>query len=891
MRIRLTGSSFPPNIFYEVMTTSGSFFNRIGRSSAIASIRAAGLFLALAASAVGASGQTNSAWLPIPMVSQAQLDARVWPGGEGCQYPQMIAVDSQDGSFVLYGTDVGGMYRSTNGGKVFQPCNVGVGTAGAVGFAIDPRNKLRCLEVGDGGGNVYNIYGGVNLSTNQGATWTSVCSKWLDALGHGYWASGKGREQIAYDPSSYNPSLGYCTVAYWVEEGNPQEARGALYKSSDGGASWAAKATADKYGGDDNAHSLIKVHPTLGYIYIANQSGASGTNQSGLYRSTNGGASFSRILAGNFPSLEVVPSAPNLVWTASGSTVYLSTNSGATFTGFPASGIGSLLALKVSPVNPLNLLASDANANRKRFFSSNGGTNWLPCGLNLGLSWFPSSILYDDRNTAHAWHPTNGAAAWCIGPGDIISATTNGGATLNWANNGNNGIMLGGGFNFNARNPDILYFGSQDYNGALTTNGGRTWLFINLSISGSDPDPWGWVYGAYAADANLLFGGNHSYSDSTMYLWLTANQGAASSQKVSTALTGLQTSYGDPTDTNVLFCWNFRSANHGVNWSPMTGCQGVFTCDFSNHILYGASATAVVQSTNQGLSWNVVATLNANVTDAAIDPVSKRLLVTTGGALWRCDPPVYVPVAITQPNGSANSVALDPQDARIIYVAGTPGTWRKSDNTVVRSLDGGTSWEKLNNRADLGYDGANCARWCRVHPVTRELWVGTVCYGFWRLGTRPGINSGPTAQVIKEGQNAVFTVNASGSAPLFYQWQFAGTNLPGATFSAYTRSNAVPLNAGNYSVIVSNLAATVTSAAAALVVAPNPPWGDSVAVAPDGVVQLSIRGSSAGMYGLEASADLLSWGELTNVLLPIPGFHYMDPAPNLPRRYYRAWRQ
>ena len=97
---------------------------------------------------------TRFAWLPIPMVSQAQLDARVWPGGEGCQYPQMIAVDSQDGSFVLYGTDVGGMYRSTNGGKVFQPCNVGVGTAGAVGFAIDPRNKLRCLEGGDGGGNV-----------------------------------------------------------------------------------------------------------------------------------------------------------------------------------------------------------------------------------------------------------------------------------------------------------------------------------------------------------------------------------------------------------------------------------------------------------------------------------------------------------------------------------------------------------------------------------------------------------------------------------------------------------------------------------------------------------------------------------------------------------------
>lgn len=734
-----------------------------------------------------ARAQSEWVWQPISMVSPADLMAGVYPGGEGCQYPQVIAMDAIDGSFILYGTDVGGMYRSTNGGRRFQPCNIGVETTGAVGFAMDPRHLDRCLAIGDGGGNQFNIFGGVHLSTNRAATWSRSLTKWLD--GNYNWDITKAREQVAYDASSFSQGLGYCTIAYWAEEGNPQEPGGKLYKTFNGGSGWFAVAAPAAYGGADGAHSCIKVHPALGYVYIAN------TN--GFYRSIDGGTNFTRVLSGSFKSLDVIASAPDSVWIARAgtATILRSFDAGATFTSFPAAGIGQIFGLKVSPVDATRLLASDASRNNQRFYSVNGGTNWTACGKDMSRCWFPPSILYDDRSRSHVWHPTNAAAAWGAGPGDIISRTTNSGALLSWANNGNNGIMLGGGFNFNPANPDTVYFGSQDYNGALTTNGGKTWDFINLSINNTDNDPWGWVYGAYAADSRLLFGGNRAYGQSAYQLWITFDRGANSSMKVAN-LTGLQVSYGDPADTNVLFCWSYRSADRGQTWTQMNGCQGVFTHDRLRNTLYGANGTAVVSSTNKGVSWTTVATLSANVLDVAVAAGSNRLYVVTAGNLWRCDSPGYAPVQITQPNGSASSVAVDPKDEQCVFVAGTPGTWRKMDCTVVRSTNGCLTWEKLNNRADLQYDGGNCASWCRVHPRTRDLWVGTVCFGMWRFGPRGPFtvslsltNSGPNPQALLSWNGAAppYVVQTS-PAPAATQWLNLATSYQNSAPLALTNA-------------------------------------------------------------------------------------------------------
>src|ERR1700758_5830485 len=50
----------------------------------------------------------------------------------------------------------------------------------------------------------------------------------------------------------------------------------------------------------------------------------------------------------------------------------------------------------------------------------------------------------------------------------------------------------------------------------------------------------------------------------------------------------------------------------------------------------------------------------------------------------------------------------------------------------------------------------------------------------------PSITTQPANQTVMAGQTATFTIVATGTAPLTYQWQKNGANIAGATSSSYT---------------------------------------------------------------------------------------------------------
>ncbi len=145
-------------------------------------------------------------WSPVPLVSQDILDAGYKPGGEGCQWPYAICVDPKDGNLLFYGTDVGGIYRSTNGGKLWEPCSIGYSPRGGSYFAIDPNNINRVIVVACNSleMDIHGLY----LSTNMGETWESVLPKDNKGLG-------ETREQVAFDKTSFDKRLGYSKVVYW----------------------------------------------------------------------------------------------------------------------------------------------------------------------------------------------------------------------------------------------------------------------------------------------------------------------------------------------------------------------------------------------------------------------------------------------------------------------------------------------------------------------------------------------------------------------------------------------------------------------------------------------------------------------------------------------------
>ena len=84
--------------------------------------------------------------------------------------------------------------------------------------------------------------------------------------------------------------------------------------------------------------------------------------------------------------------------------------------------------------------------------------------------------------------------------------------------------------------------------------------------------------------------------------------------------------------------------------------------------------------------------------------------------------------------------------------------------------------------------------------------------------TAPSISSQPASVTVAAGETARFSVSASGSAPLAYQWQRNGANIPGANASSYSFTAAVADNGAQFRVLVTNSAGSVLSSSATLTV-------------------------------------------------------------------------
>jgi hypothetical protein len=160
----------------------------------------------------------------------------------------------------------------------------------------------------------------------------------------------------------------------------------------------------------------------------------------------------------------------------------------------------------------------------------------------------------------------------------------------------------------------------------------------------------------------------------------------------------------------------------------------------------------------------------------------------------------------------------------------------------------------------------------------------------------PTITNQPQNQTLAIGQTAVFSVGACSPAPLGYQWCFNGTNLVDATNASLTLTGVQTTNAGNYTVVVTNCAGWVMSAAATLTVT-NPVItlsagaGSSPSLTSGGFsFQVSIPVGVT--YVILTSTDFVYWTPLvTNVAVNASEMIVDPSATNYPVRYYRVVSQ
>ena len=677
-------------------------------------------------------------WEPVPLITKASR-AKGNEGGEGAQWARSIAVDST-GDFLLYGTDVGGLFRSRDGGAKWEPCNVGYTPRGTSCVVIDPHNSRRCLSVG--ANSIAGNWNGLYLSSDGAASWKQV-------LPLGISGSQDAREQLAYDPATYDARLGYTRVIYWSRIGSEDkpawgksEIYPALYKSEDGGQTWRELPATAAYGG-----SILKVHPQGYDSSIVHQSVYNhilyAANAQGVFRSPDGGKTFQHTFSQPCEGLDMCahglgPDMPGVVYVCGKGGVWRSDDQGKTFKRLAGKGLPAevtLLNVHVSPANAAHLIvwANLGGYNWPRFYSYDGGETWQQAKLDNTDAFLPSNA----RQGLFQWHPKNANVAWSVG-GDWPTKSVDGGQTWKWSANGYNVVLVGGMFHFNAQNPDLLFVGSQDYNGASTADAGRTWTYQNPSGNG-----WGgFTYGGYAASPDVMFVGNADSWGAPRILTITRD-GGKTWTKTGLKFSGPDVSLGDPTEANVLFASNLRSGDGARTWQPMPDCDAVYTFNPTDaKELYGKKGNALVTSKDHGQTWTKVADVPGGIDDIAVDGSRHRIYVVSDSRLKQIENGAVTTLS-TPPDqlGSHRvaTVAVDPVNPAIVYV-GSHKDLYSAFNAVARSTDAGAHWTVLTLQTPLDGkhpDGGREAFCIRIHPRTRYAYVATSCYGIWKIAPPP----------------------------------------------------------------------------------------------------------------------------------------------------------
>jgi uncharacterized protein (TIGR02597 family) len=134
------------------------------------------------------------------------------------------------------------------------------------------------------------------------------------------------------------------------------------------------------------------------------------------------------------------------------------------------------------------------------------------------------------------------------------------------------------------------------------------------------------------------------------------------------------------------------------------------------------------------------------------------------------------------------------------------------------------------------------------------------------VNSAPSIQTQPQSQTASVASAATFSVVATGTAPLSYQWQFNGTPIGGATASLYTRSALTPSDAGSYSVVITNVVSSTTSTSALLTVNVSAMRLLTMTSNADQTITMTWAVDSGIAYALQYKNTLLdpSWTTLSN---------------------------
>jgi uncharacterized delta-60 repeat protein len=310
---------------------------------------------------------------------------------------------------------------------------------------------------------------------------------------------------------------------------------------------------------------------------------------------------------------------------------------------------------------------------------------------------------------------------------------------------------------------------------------------------------------------------------------------------------------------------------------------------------------------------------NGNASAYAVAVDGSNNVIATGGSGSDYATIQYssagAPLWTNRHNGSARAVAIDASN-NVVVTGYSPGSGGFYDYATIKYSSAGVPlWTNRYNGPANGDDQPQTRACLAIGPDGAVVVTGTSdgnfsdgssTYDFATVKyisvTPPAITSQPTRCTRNAGTSASFSVTATGTEPLHYQWMNDGTNsltdggkVSGAMTAMLTLSAVTTNEAARYCVVVTNAAGSATSSNAELTVIPVLRFDTSPSGlhwTTNGFLLTLVDLPGQGSVTIYASTNLIDW----EILLTNPSatgvLQFIDTeATNWSMRFYRAYEQ
>ncbi len=572
--------------------------------------------------------------------------------------------------------------------------------------------------------------GGFWKSTTGGTSWTNLSN----------FSPTMGISGIVIDRVS--PSIIYLLTGtgddykpgYFVYDFGYSRASVGVLKSTDGGVNWTT--TGDLYTGGPYAGYKLVQDPRNTSILLA------ATNQ-GLYRTANGGNSWTQVLSGSYTDVEFNPLssiASNSAYATGPGKYYYSNNEGTNWTAgsFDVALNGSgrnAIAVTAADTSKVYVLAGPVTAvscspvNTPGFWgiyrSLNGGKNFtrgkhLPnilggddAGNDCGdQSGYDLAITASPTNANFI--ATSGMTVWVSNDGGVTNLSH---VTYYWGGPVSTVHPDTHGVDYNPLDGNL--YASTDGGLYVSSDNGTTWT--NLS-NGINATQW-YHFTGFPNDNTHLNGGLQDNGIRNRTTFTTAFNHVASGD-------GFDCAY-DPNNSSRFY----SIINSGGNLYTLDGAHFVYGSDFTNYFpkigrhptttntLWVGREDLIYTSSNEGSTFSSIGSVGGNRRIVFCPSLTSTIYVANSSKVWRntsSGTGAWTDLSLSTgwPAGSptVTCVAVNPGNSNIVCV--TFGGFTAGAK-VLYSSSGGASWSNESN--SLPNLPVNCA----AFGSNNSIYIGT----------------------------------------------------------------------------------------------------------------------------------------------------------------------